>query len=405
MPWRGGRVIMEKAGKAANCWKGLKKMKRIGKCIGAVLLCCLLAVGAVAQEGAQLSQDVYSFQIVLDGQLYAFPMPWEQFIQMGWVYDGDASQPLDAGYYTYSEVFEKGELQCYADVINFDISALPLEKCYVAGISFDQYQAEKAGGLDLTLPGGLVYGQAVQADAEAAYGTPSDIYEGEYYTQLTYEYESYRDVELEFSAETGTLSGVSLRNFNQPEDFVASPVSQQVPDIAAGYQAPQAVGESLDSFALSYAGSLYQLPAPVSAFLDNGWTLVAEDSAESLAGRDFGWVTLMYDNQRLRTLAQNYSGQATSVANCFVTEVEASDQCKVDILLPKGIALGMSQEQLEAALEGETVEKEDGSLYTYYEVRCGDSFSEVYEIYLQDGAVYKITAQNAPSYDDFAGAQ
>lgn len=83
---------------------------------------------------------------------------------------------------------------------------------------------------------------------------------------------------MQFSAETGLLNGVSIRNLSQPEDFVASPVSQQVPAIVESYQAPQAVGESLDSFALSYAGCLYQLPAPVSAFLDNGWTLVEDDS-------------------------------------------------------------------------------------------------------------------------------
>lgn len=382
-------------------------MKRIGKCIGAVLLCCLLAVGAAAQEqaGAQLSEDVYSFQMMLDGQVYAFPMTWEQFVQMGWTYDGDPGQTLDAGYYTTSEVFEKGELECYVDVINFDINALPLEQCYVGGISFDEYQADKAGGLDLTLPGGLVYAQAVQADAQDAYGTPSDVYEGEYYTKLTYTYESYREVELQFSAETGLLNGVSIRNLSQPEDFVASPVSQQVPAIVESYQAPQAVGESLGSFALSYAGCLYQLPAPVSAFLDNGWTLVEDDSEATVAGRDIGWVTLMYDNQRLRVLAQNYSGQATAVANCFVTDVEASDDCKVDILLPKGITLGMTQEQLEAALAGETVEKEESSLYTCYEVSCGERSTDGYEIYLRDAVVYKITAEHAPRYDDFTGAQ
>lgn len=375
------------------------------KClIGLLLTICLMLAALTGAVATELSDDIYSFQMMVNGQLYALPMTYEALTQLGWELDDDEDVSVDAGYYTM-ETVKMGDLQAYADFINFDINALPITECYVGGLEFEIYYTDKATDFSLILPGGLAYGEATREDAEAAYGTPSRLYEGSYTTDLTYTYESYREVELSFDVETGKLCGVDVRNFRQPDDFVPGEVSDEVPAIVTRYAAPDAVGETLDSFALSYGDGLYRLPAPVSAFIADGWRLIAEDSEATVSGRDSGWVTLMKDNQRLRTLARNYSAAATSIENCFVTEVESSDSLVMPILCPKGLTVGMGEDDLKAALEGENVEIDEGSSYTCYSAVPGESKLDCYDIYVRDGVVYKIEVSNSPRYADYVGEE
>jgi hypothetical protein len=84
-----------------------------------------------------LSDDIYSFQIQIDEDVYQFPMTYDEFTAFGWVSKDDATGMLDANYREVSHVFEKGDLQCYGEIVNFDVNARPLNECYVGGISVD----------------------------------------------------------------------------------------------------------------------------------------------------------------------------------------------------------------------------------------------------------------------------
>lgn len=54
----------------------------------------------------------------------------------------------------------------------------------------------------------------------------------------------------------------------------------EVPEIRTNYQTPAALGSDFMDPEVEFMGNLYRLPAPVSAFLDNGWEMkdVAEDA-------------------------------------------------------------------------------------------------------------------------------
>ena len=43
---------------------------------------------ATAASAEEMSDDIYSFQIKIDGQLYQFPMKYEEFEEKGWKFDG-----------------------------------------------------------------------------------------------------------------------------------------------------------------------------------------------------------------------------------------------------------------------------------------------------------------------------
>lgn len=373
--------------------------------LACAVLCCLLlslSVAVAAETTAPaLSDDLYSFQLVVNGELYTFPMTYADFTAKGWVYQDDAETMLDSGYYSPSETFKMGALRCYGVMINFDINAQPMDQCYVAGMSIDSDDVKKAEDFTLTLPGGLAFGTATAEDAEKLYGAATDTYEGSLYKKLTYTLESYRDVELEFAADTGLLSAVDMRNLETPADFVPSEVSPEVPAITTAYAAPDAIGDSLSSFTASYGGVVYQLPVPVSVMVANGWKIVESDSEPTVNGHNSGWVTLMMNNQRLRVLARNYSSNATAIANCFVMDFKSETDMGIELTVAKGITIGMSEADLQAALEGEDFKKDESTSYNRYYVTPTDSSLDSYEILTRDGSVYKMEVSYSPKYSEY----
>ena len=116
------------------------------------------------------------------------------------------------------------------------------------------------------LAGGIQMGVSGLDDIKAAYGDPSDIYEGDLYTKYTYEKDSYEDVELYVYKEDNTLKQVDMKNLVEPEGYDKGTVSDEVPEIVTSYQAPAALGADLLDPQVEYCGDLYTLPAPVSAF-------------------------------------------------------------------------------------------------------------------------------------------
>ncbi|MFR3322542.1 MAG: hypothetical protein ACLTSZ_17350 [Lachnospiraceae bacterium] len=66
------------------------------------------------------------------------------------------------------------------------MNTMPATDCLMAGLSIDNFDWKLDGADTITLPGGLIRGEATADDITAAYGTPSDTYEGDLYTKHTY---------------------------------------------------------------------------------------------------------------------------------------------------------------------------------------------------------------------------
>lgn len=349
-----------------------------------------------------LSDDIYSFQVEINGDLYQFPMKYSDFISYGWEFKGDDTESLDS-YYKFKDTFENNGLECRADVINFDINARPISECYVASITIDRYETDKVDNFSLRLPKGIEYDKATLEDVQEAYGIPSDTYDGDSTTALTYKLEIYREIQIRFSKETNAIDSVEIRNLVVPDDFVESEASTDVPDIVGKYKAPDKLGEGFDTYTVEFGGDLYQVPAPVSNFIDNGWKVNKDDSEEIVSGRGSGFVSLMKDNQRLRVLCSNYSEGATAIENCFVTTIKSGDSDNnTKITIPKNLTIGSSEADLEKALTEVEHEKDDSSdSYTYYRIIPGESSLDNYEIIVRDGAISKIEVNNSPKYSEF----
>ena len=91
------------------------KKKALSWLIICALVLSLGTVCALAQEEEEqapaLSDDLYSFQLMLDGELYTFPMSYEDFTAMGWEYQGDENEQLSPNQYTVAETFAKDGLE------------------------------------------------------------------------------------------------------------------------------------------------------------------------------------------------------------------------------------------------------------------------------------------------------
>lgn len=331
-----------------------------------------------AADGAELSDDIYSFQMKLDGDLYAFPMSYEDFTACGWEYDGNEELELAPNSYT-GETFYKGELRAYVELFNGGLNTVPYSGCSISGMSIDAYDFEDAPETVIEFPNGVVYGTSTLDDVKAAYGEPGDVYEGDLYTKLSYEYDIYQDWEFNIDKETGVLDQFDVSNLVVDEEAnaaAAAEVSSEPTEAVLAYTAPTELGEDAEAGIVEYAGDLYQLPAPVSVFLENGFTLKPEGSDAVVPGQNAGWVEMLKDGQEFRGSVRNYDKNATTIENCFIMAVD-SDRYDTDLplVIPGGLTRGLNEEELLAVLENLPYEiSSDTDDYIYYTVQRKDDY-------------------------------
>lgn len=352
---------------------------------------------------SELSDDIYSFQIKINSDIYSFPMSFDDLISMGWEYIDDDSAELAPNNYSPTERFKLGNLEAYVTMVNLGINTEPISDCTVAGISIDSFQMADVTDVAIELPGGIQYGVSTLDDITAAYGTPSDTYEGDLYTKVSYEKDYYQDVELYVDSETGFLNEIALENMSAEEDTgsdAAADLSDEPTPEVLSYQAPSELGDDFTSFIVEYAGDLYQLPAPLSEFVKNGWTIDTSQSASYVAGKSYDWVYMSKDNQNYHTIVRNYSPDAAVIENCFVTDVEGNvNSTNLPITVQKGLTLGLTETEVVSALEGVDYELEDESeTFHYYNIKSPESSLDYVQIVIntEDDSVIAINVTNTP---------
>ena len=315
----------------------------------------------VVNTPSELSDDLYSFQVSIDGTVYQFPMWAKEFKALGWTYDGDGSQTITSNQYTFSETWVKGDAKVYANFLNLTMNELTYDEAAIGGITFEEYYLEDTD-VEIILPKGIQYGVSSRDDIIAAYGDPTDEYDGSLYYNMTYKYDTYSKIDLYVYKETGTLDKIELRNFVELE------------------------------------GKLYTLPCPVSVFIENGFKINEKNSQMEIAADSYGWIELSYNNQTYRCIVDNYANYATVVQNCFVTTMETSIYGpEFDLVIPGNIKVGDSESAVLEIIKKFNYETETSGDFTYYEVSNPEgSILAGYEITVKEGKVISLEVE----YDD-----
>lgn len=310
-------------------------MRRRAPLAAALVLCLVFGFFAMPAAAAAPG-DPFSCQVTLEGTALALPCPVFALADAGWQTAVPADEPFQSKQYA-PVVFTKGEAAVTATVANRGQSAAALPSCDVVGLSAIQGEAA------LALAGGLSFGTDA-ATVLAACGVPDGgRTDG---PPQTLRYTMGRSAHLQFAFENGQLAGLEVLNWTQRP---APPDPAALPAEAQSYTSPAALGTDWQTYTLDYAEALYTLPAPVSAFLQNGWLLL--DDATLPGG---GWllgVRLQKGNQILRTRVQNNSAGEAELAGCFVTKVESSRTgADLPLALPGGVTGESTLDEVAALL-------------------------------------------------------
>ena len=293
-------------------------------------------------QGAQvqpvpLGETVFTFTVELDGLVVSLPGSPVQLLQNGWQNAGFEKVVLQPGE-QLETVFEKEGIALTALVANHGETKQDAYKCQLTGLVLAQGKWR--------LPQGLAPGSSKE-EIEKVCGLPKT---GEKEGLLAYSIG--RNTKLEFWLDgQQKLERVKIENHTQ---WGGQRILQDaLPPVVKAYTPPAELGESWAAGVVEYGEKLYKIPAPVDAFLEDGWLLL-DDGQEMVAPG--GWlmgVRLAKGNQILRTCVWNYSEEAQPIAACFVSTVySGKGGPAVNLLLPGQLGLGSSWEDV-LALYGE----------------------------------------------------
>jgi len=156
---------------------------------------------------SRLSSDLLSGQISIGGEVYQFPMHYEDFAAYGLTIEADTEEILEPEECRFVDVRE-GENVFDIVVENIDGYNQPLKSCYVTGVTVFQNQSDN---LEIVLPGGLKLQDCSREEIEARYGKPQEIYDDDQaICILTYTIDYSMVVSFRFKKEDMSLTRVRL---------------------------------------------------------------------------------------------------------------------------------------------------------------------------------------------------
>ena len=194
---------------------------------------------------------------------------------------------------------------------------------------------------------------------------------------------------------SNVLDSIIVEDLEQIESDKTE-VGNETTEKELSYKAPTELGDDLLSFTIKLEGDLYKLPAPMSAFLDNGFTITDPPPSyltstliyKYLPGmtgtRPRGlflslsqsYIYLKKGNITYAVDAFNYSDKPLVIEKCFVTGIQDPSDHKetADFVLPGDITFGTSENILLDKF-GNILEKikysGDGLGYRYTNDRMG----------------------------------
>lgn len=290
----------------------------------------------------QLDGTWSDMKIMIDGELYQFPMTYDQWIAHGWVADMDVT--LEPG-----EVLgircHNDKLSCSVSLANYSNQTLNGKNCMVIGFlhSFDYYYSEQE--CIITLPGDIIVNtndyeksdtiqKALDTYGHAEYENLQELvsviqYQGDNGDYLTL-----------YGNDRGSIYYVDFACYKTPED--ADIVFGSTTDVVPYNEKYEYPGNTTDRFDDIFCidGVNYKLWGPVSQYVENGWTIECEKdvldasyACEAVLRKGDASFTVWLGNPTLYTL---------DIGQTRVTEINlVADECSgIEVILPGGVKLG-----------------------------------------------------------------
>lgn len=276
--------------------------------------------------------------LCFDKQKLTFPMTVDELQDMGWEPDDSLAALVDSNHANDSVAFVKDGCTIRFILFNTNAPRSPLSACMVVGVSGE----EMDGRHTFSLENGLTYQKSTKADVKKQYGESRYENHSDNATVLTY-----------YSAESDsfrlTLSGGKL---TQLEFSVKPTLDATAPDVltpqAAAWKAPAVLPDKIRSETIEIDGVIYRLPAPLNAFLKNGWQLSLQDSSYSdetseilsrsgLYPGETASVLITKGSAQMRVELDNRGREMVNFASCAVTSLSLKEDHSPRFRLPGGI--------------------------------------------------------------------
>ncbi len=343
--------------------------------------------------------DLYEFKVSIGKISYRIPITYNVMIARGWTYEGDETVTLKPSQYTSQELIERGDVILSASFFNVGINTEEIKDALIGQLVFDRLNLLGCE-TEILFPGNIVYGESTKEEIVFAYGDPDRTEEADGKEQLIYEKGEYQHITFTIDQTSGQICDVEMMNFEEPENFPGGQISKDVPQEVTDYTAPETLGEDLSKPYVSIEDNLYELPAPVCAFLDNGWSIVEEGSHEAVVAKGAGTVTLEKDGTRITSDVINYADTAVYVENCFVTTVyvDLEENENGMMSIPNGICIHMPSSELETILKGVRYTETNDGRFVYYTIshRGGEENGFIIRLNQQTSQVDSIVCKRMP---------
>ena len=341
-----------------------------------VILICVIAFGGkgntpklpegtepVASAPLEMSDDLFDYVVEIEGSIYKFPCKYEDLTSQGWTISSTGysnTSLVPGGGYESFHMSNNGK-KILVSAYNMSGNAVQIQDCMIGGFEYDAYS-----GLDVKLAKGITV-HSTPDEIVAAYGTPNQRSDQDDYVALTYSQGEDLHNRIRFtlykSSEEAKYSFVTLENFVAQETDKTQTNTQR-PDYLDDYRAPTQLGTDFKEGIVEVGGDLYRLPAPVSAFLDNGWQILEQPSFVKAGNNDT--VCLGRDGGELYLTVVNLADYQTTAENCVVCGMRIEEMDEVDIQLPNGMRFGLTKQEVAALVTDE---------FYFYEGSYNDSWS------------------------------
>lgn len=179
-----------------------------------------------------LSDDIFSYDVLLDGKKYTLPFSFSELEKEGWTIEDKAkSEELAPNVYIINVNIFKDKEKLTVQFVNNSKEKCAIDKCNIGEITTFGGVAE--GKVSLVLPKGISF-KATEDEVKAAYGDPSDTDTStENYNTMTYIQknpvnEDFQQVNILMDKDKNTVKGFSVKNmFTKDEMNKAQKATKQ----------------------------------------------------------------------------------------------------------------------------------------------------------------------------------
>ena len=322
---------------------------------------------AAAATATQLSDKLEDYTFLLEGDVYQLPFAYSVLADKGWrIYSSGYYDDTKISGSSYESVtLQKDEKTIEVSIINASGNTKELKDCNIGEI---QVHGNNKSAPEFSIAKGIKVGDK-EDKVKEAFGSPTNVGNHDDYDLLCYgEDNSTTRIACDKNEEDDyNYDSIEIKNFVATEEDKKTETSDEVPEYLSTYVAPTELGTDPFSYNIEIENQVYTLPAPVSAFTDNGWEIASqEDSVPSGRSLSFA-IKLQKDGKELEASVTNFADYQTKPENCAISSLYfyADDTKTPEVKLPGGITMESTSAD---------VKKWTGDKFDYTKTKSSESY-------------------------------